>query len=338
MGKREYRISSDTLRFPSVYHYLTSVAGSSLPVAFIDEELDSILTRPASSEMSWSRHFSQGEEFFIRFAAPYEVPSFAIHHDIRTTTPSQGYRRALHAVVRELQGRAPWIFSGLRYSFDPSDVLRPVFYQLFRTGEASYLYQLRIDLVFRPQIHHVVSPGTNDTTPVYRTRELFLEGQLIPLQSATTLNKGIGNLAIDQMISDTWIGETGRGYFVQGIWIDNDLNKFFSKLMVTPGKRIYPYYPFTSRYRTVCHTLISLDGENRRAAVPRLHHFRRLIAPRLEEVEQVLREEEFRDDLPLFRELRETIPREWRDFLEPVGMQVYLNEQDMKEFEVTTHG
>ncbi len=78
---------------------------------------------------------------------------------------------------------------------------------------------------------------------------------------------------VEQMISDTWIGETGRGYFIQGIWMDADLNKFFTKLVIPQGKRIYPYYPFTSKYRTICHNPIGISSAQRREAIPRLHRF-----------------------------------------------------------------
>ena len=58
---------------------------------------------------------------------------------------------------------------------------------------------------------------------------------------------------VKQTISQNWIGETGKGYLVRGIWMDSELTKFFSKLFLPTGKRTYPFYPFTCRYKTRLH-------------------------------------------------------------------------------------
>ena len=299
-----------------------------------DAEINAMLQRPAPDAVGFSRHFSQGEDFFIRLGRSFVVPSFSIHHDINENRPDRGYLQTLRTLIDTLQQLAPEVFDGLTYTFDPAEVLRPTFFQLYRVGEDNYLYLLRVDLVCRPQKHQILEKGTNDTTPVYRTSELVLDLDVIPLRELITSDgKTVGGV-IDQMISDTWIGETGRGYFVQGIWLDTDLTKFFSKLILPTGKRIYPYYPFSSKYRTICHHPIGLNGDERRRAVPLLHRYKQFLRPHLEQIELVLREEVFSESIPLYSEIRAGVPPEWQAVFAPLSMAVYLNDEEQKEFEL----
>ncbi len=299
-----------------------------------DAEINALLNRDSSAGTGFTRHFSQGEDFFLRLGHEFEVPSFSIHHDVYQETPDPQYIEKLRGFVDTLQQLIPSLFSGLTYLFDPSEILRPAFFQLYRVAGEPYLYLMRLDLVCRPQKHHIIARGTNDTTPVYRTRELMIDADIIPLkQLMTEHEKTIGGV-IDHMISDTWIGETGRGYFVQGIWLDTDLTKFFSKLMLPAGKRVYPYYPFSSKYRTVCHHPITLTADARRRAVPLLHRVKQFLQPHLSEIEQVLREEEFSESLPSFARIKAEVPEEWQRIFAQLSMEVYLNEEEQKEFEV----
>lgn len=293
-----------------------------------------MLQRSSSAHSWFTRHFSQGEDFFIRVADEFQVPSFSIHHDVYQNTPSPQYLASLRGVIDTLQQRVPSVFSGLTYLFDPAEILRPAFFQLYRVAGEAYLYLMRIDLVCRPQKHHVLEKGTNDTTPVYRTRELTIDADVIPLSRLITTDEKTTGGVIEHLISDTWIGETGRGYFVQGIWLDTDLTKFFSKLILPPGKRIYPYYPFSSKYRSVCHHPIALDAAARRRAVPLLHRVKHFLTPHVPEIEQTLREAEFSESLPVFTRIKSEVPREWQEVFAELSMEVYLNEQEQKEFEV----
>lgn len=299
-----------------------------------DSRINGILRRKSDSPVSYSRHFNQSEDFFLRLGRDYQVPSFAIHHDIKQTTPAPAYIDTLFEFLTQLQPMIPGVFDGLTYYFDPAEVLRPSFFQLYRAAGEYYLYLLKLDLVYRPQNHVVVEKGSNDTTPVYRTSNLIVETNIIPLKTIDQTDGHPQAFHIDQLISDTWIGETGRGYFVQGIWIDTDLNKFFTKLFVPEGKRIYPYYPFTSKYRTVCFNPIELHAAARREAIPILHFARTFLAPHLDEIQAVLREREFSPELPLFQTLKGEIHDERRRFLESFALDVYLNEDEMREFEV----
>jgi hypothetical protein len=299
-----------------------------------DSGINEILRQQPGSSDSYTRHFSQSEDFFLRLSEPIEVPSFSIHHDVNVAMPDAEYLKRVRSLIRQIHPRLPELFSGLTYSFDPADVLRPAFYQIFRVAEAHYLYLMRLDLVCRPQYHDIVERGTNDATPVYRTRDLIVDVDLIPLKSTAGSSVTDRRVTIEQLISDTWIGETGRGYFVQGIWLDTDLTKFFTRLFLPRGKRMYPYYPFSSKYRTVCHHPISLNIEARRAAVPMLHNIKEFLRPHLDTIEQVLRERSFSESLQAFEAIRREVPESWQKRWEPLTLSVYLNDEEQKEFEV----
>jgi hypothetical protein len=299
-----------------------------------DAEINALLQREIPSRTGFTRHFSQGEDFFIRLGHDYTVPSFSIHHDVSQSTPAPQYITKLRGLIDTIQSLVPSLFDGLTYLFDPSEVLRPVFFQLYRVAGEPYLYLMRLDLVCRPQKHLILEKGTNDTTPVYRTRDLMIDADIVPLTRLLTENNKTTGGVIDHMISDTWIGETGRGYFVQGIWLDTDLTKFFSKLILPAGKRVYPYYPFSSKYRSVCYHPIALGPAARREAVPLLHRVKHFLAPHLSEIERVLREEAFSESLPAFTQIKETVPEEWQQVYKDLTMDVYLNDEEQKEFEV----
>ncbi len=311
-----------------------ALSPSAIHLSVGDAEINAIIRREVGGGVSYTRHFNQGEDFFLKLGTDFVVPSLPIHHDVRQREPEPAYLKTIGGLMDTLQGLIPDIFEGLTYVFNPTEVLRPMFFQLFRVDGDGYLYIVKLDLVCRPQNHHIVERGTNDATPVYRTNELIVEADIVPLSEILSEDGRTTGVVAEQLISDTWIGETGRGYFVQGIWLDTDLTKFFSKLFVPAGKRIYPYYPFNSKYRSVCHRPIALGLAERRRAVPILHHVKEFLKPHLERIERVLREQEFSDALPEFQEIRSTVPGEWMQWLEPVTLSVYLNEEDMKEFEI----
>lgn len=299
-----------------------------------DPEINAMLQRSSDRSVGFSRHFSQGEDFFLRLGRSFDVPSFSIHHDIRQDRPSAAYQTSLRELIDTVQQMVPEIFSGLTYVFDPAEILRPTFFQMYRVGGENYLYLMGIDLVCRPQKHQIIQRGTNDTTPVYRTSELVIDTDIIPLRELVRSGERTTGGVIEQMISETWIGETGRGYFVQGIWLDTDLTKFFSKLILPRGKRVYPYYPFSSKYRSICAHPIGLDPDARRQIVPLLHRFKHFVRPHIPTIEQTLREESFSESLEQFAAIKEQVPMEWQQRFAPISMSVYLNEEEQKEFEV----
>lgn len=309
-------------------------------MAYTDARVNAVLAscaeRPAGA--AYTRHFTQAEDFFIRLPEPFEVPSFPIHHDVRIGTPSTAYLDALVTFLDGLTARVPGIFAGLSFMFDPAEILRPCFFQVFRVGGLTYLYLLRLDLVFRPHRHTAVKTGTNDRTAVYQTRDLLVEVDIVPLTGISSSDGHVTGFRIRQMISDTWIGETGRGYFVQGIWLDQDLTKFFSKVFVPTGKRIYPWYPFTSKFRTVCHTPLGIEAPDRRRGVPLLHRAVSFLEPHLERIQSDLRAEEFSESMALYTTLRGGVEEEWERVFAPVTVRRYLNDEEMREYEIEDRG
>jgi hypothetical protein len=307
---------------------------NTIPAKVSDPSLNALLASSPEGERPLALHFSQTEEFFVRSAEEYHVPRLAIHHDVRRPRPDPGYISRLAEVLAQLLRLAPQLWRGLTYLFDPAEVLRPSFFQLYRLGGRQYLYLLRLDLAFRPQAHRVLERGDNDLSPAFSTRELHLESTLIPLEGVEAEGGHLSGLVVDQAISSTWIGETGRGYFVQGIWMDNDLTRFFSRLFLPPGLRTYPYYPYLCRHRTMCRSLIRFSASEREAALPQFHQAYEFLKPVMGRVESSLRAGEFSEDNPVFRELKSRVPESWYHGWQGLRVEAYLNEYDHKEYRI----
>jgi len=309
-----------------------------LRVGATDREINALLGRPPTNgAIPATKHYNQTEDFFLSLAHSFTVPSVPIHHDVANPKPSERYLAALRRVMAELVPMVPDVFSGLTYFFDPTDVLHPSFFKVYRVEEEQYLYLLKIDLSFRAQDAEVIERGTNDVTAAYHTKHLYLESLFIPLQGVRTEGERIVSFAVRQTISQTWIGETGRGYFVQGIWMDLDLTKFFSKLFVPAGKRLYPFYPFVCKFKTICESVVEHESEMRKGRLPYLHGALKFLLPRLAEIQEALRGTSFSEGLESFRKLKAEVPQGltaiWADY----AIQTYLNEKDMKEFRLD-HG
>ena len=299
---------------------------------YTDKEINELLRDQRNGETEYTRHYSQNEEFFLKLSSEFTVPSFPIHHDVRIKEPSKRYLSSIKKLFNSIVPHVPKVFNGLTYYFDPADILRPAFFQLYRIGENHYMYMLKVDLTFKPNEHTVLQAGTNDSTPEYSTDKLFLDAIIIPLESVEIVQKRISSFKIRQTISQTWIGETGRGYFVQGIWMDHDLTKFFSKLFLPSGLRTYPYYPFLCRYRTICSTVINTANDERKKTPPLLHRAIDFAIPEIQTIQECLRENEFSEELPEFRKLKQKVPEFWTKVWGNLSIKAYLNEKDMKEF------
>jgi hypothetical protein len=303
-------------------------------LSYSDAELNEMLARAPSGGQAFSRHFNQVEEFFVRAGREYLVPQLPIHHDVRRPEPEKDYLVRLREVLAQLVNLLPQVFRQLTHLFDPAEILRPSFFKLYRIEDRQFLYLLRVDLGFRSQAHRVLVKGSNDYTPAYSTRELFLEAMFIPLAQVEESGGRIERFRIDPVISNTWVGETGRGYFVQGIWMDNDLTRFFSRLLLPPGKKLYPFFPYICKCRTVCQNVIRFSAEGRQALLPQLDRVHAFLKPFLPEIEASMKGSEFSEANPVFRRLRETVPEAWTRVWEGIGVEAYLNEQDQKEFRV----
>ena len=310
------------------------LTANTIQASVTDPALNSLLAGAPGGDRPLTRHFSQTEEFFVRTEEEYRVPRLAIHHDVRRSRPDPGYLSHLAEVLAQLLRLAPQLWEGLTYLFDPAEVLRPSFFQLYRLGGRQYAYLLRLDLAYRPQSHRVLERGDNDLSPAFSTRELYLESSLIPLQGVEAENGRVRGLLVDQSISNTWAGETGRGYFVQGIWMDNDLTRFFSRLFLPAGRRTYPYFPYLCRYKTLCLSLIRFSAAEREAALPLLHQAYEFLKPAMGRVEAALKSREFSEDNPVFRELKSRVPESWYRPWEGLRVEAYLNERDLKEYRI----
>jgi hypothetical protein len=239
---------------------------------------------------------------------------------------------SMRELIRRIAALIPQSFQGLTYYFDPAENLKPCFYRLYKIEEAVYLYLLRLDLAYRPFENSLVAPGTNDRTAVYTTRRLYVESEIIPLETVSWLDGRASSFMIRQLVSNTWIGETGRGYLVRGIWMDSGLTKFFSKLVLPEGVKSYPFYPLFCKYKTVCASAPVLRPEYRRKALPLLHRTIAFLGPEMDKIQNSLKNSEFSDKMPLFAELRGKVPESWSEIFRGYATKPYLNERDMKEF------
>lgn len=307
---------------------------SEIRVRYSDAAINAILEAIGDGVGRVSRHFNQSEDFFLQLEGEYSVPHIPIHHDVRLSVPSQDYLSTLKSVTEQIAALAPQVLKGLTYFFDPSEILRPCFFQVYRVEESCYLYLLRIDLMMRATESTVRERGTNDVTPWYASRRLFLEDTIVPLLDVVRDNGTARSFRVRETISQTWIGEQGRGYFVQGIWMDSDLTKFFTRLFLPPNRKTYPYYPYLCKYKTVCQSVVTLSPDGRGKAVPSLHRVMGFLLPHMEEIQAAMKDTKFSEELPCFRELKARVPPAWYEVWANLRVEAYLNEADMREFKV----
>ncbi|MBA7615595.1 hypothetical protein ES703_22878 [subsurface metagenome] len=301
---------------------------------YSDPEINGILKTVSTGSGPFSRHYNQVEEFFLHFEKDFTAPHLPVHHDVRRSRPDAEYIQSLTQVLGQLVLLAPQVFDELTYLFDPGEILKPCFFKLYRIDEKQYLYLLRLDLMYRPQAHTIIDRGSNDFTARYSTRDLFLEAVFIPLDRVIVEEGKISHFLVNQTISNTWVDETGRGYFVQGIWIDNELTKFFSRLFLPPGKKSYPFYPYICKYKTICQSVIRFSPESRKALLPYLHRALNFLEPVMGHIESSMKNQSFSEDNETFKRLKQNIPETCYEIWETLALEVYLNEQDMREFRI----
>jgi hypothetical protein len=298
---------------------------------YADKGINDLLGNLDAAPARYTRHFSQNEDFFIKLSSEFNVPPLPIHHDVKKPKPEREYLLKIKDILTQLVSLAPDVFQELTYFFDPSDILRPAFFRLYRIDSSQYLYLVKLDLLFRSQDDTVIEKGNNDWTPQYRTSNLFLSAFYVPLNS---VNLRDGLFEVKQTVADTWKGERGRGYFAQGIWIDDDLTKFFSRVFLPQGKRAYPFYPFVCQYNTICQNLINLGPDDRRYSLPFLHRAFNFLAPSMRQIERKVRGNGFSEDHDIFKALKSKVPDFWETFFDGLKVETYLNTNDMREFRV----
>jgi hypothetical protein len=306
-----------------------------IPIGHSDRDIDALVGAAGGAPRPFTRHFNQGEEFFLKLDGEYTVPRMPIHHDVRQPRPGAAYLGALTEAVGRIAALAPQVLSDLAYFFDPAEILRPCFFKLYRIEDRTYLYLLRVELALKDPDAVVVVRGTNDMTATFRTRRLFLENTIIPLAGVVRGDDGkVQAVRLLQTVSQTWIGEFGRGYFQQGIWMDLDLTRFFTRLFLPAGTKSYPFFPFLCKYKTVCQSLVNLTPEGRTAAMPWLHRAIAFLVPSMEAILAQMKHGGFSEEMSVYRELKARVPEPWYEPWRRLRVEPYLNESDMKEFRV----
>lgn len=306
-------------------------------INYVDSMINEILNEIPKNEhnVPHSLHFNQGEEFFVELESKIFIPKLPIHHDVKKNIPNADYISSIRDIVKQIVALLPECFSGLVYFFDPAENLKPCFYRLYKAESDVYLYILRIDLLARPFEVETLEQGSNDMTQAYATKRLYLESELIPLDAVMSESGKVKAFRIKQLISQTWIGETGKGYLVRGVWMDNDLSKFFTKLFLSAGQRIYPYYPLFCKYKTICANAPILGGEGRRGLIPLLHRALHFLTPEISNIQNYLKNTSFSDKMPEFLELKSKIPAQWLKPLLSFKTRPYLNAHEQKEYILT---
>lgn len=304
---------------------------NNIAISYTNKQIDNILAVDSRKDI-FTNHFNQNEEFFIKLKSEITVPHFPIHHDSSKNTPEKTYLDALENLLKQIIPFTSSIFSNLTYFFDQTEIFHPCFYQVYKYKEQLYLFLIRLDLLFKPSDGIIVESGSNDVTNAYKTNHVFLESDLIPITGYSSKDGKITGFNIEQIISDTWIGESGRGYLLEGIWMDLELTKYLSRLFIPEGKKIYPYYPFTCKYRTICHTLADLSINGRKKHLLYLYTARAFSLPIIDEIQEELKQNSFNSNLPTFRKMRKKVPDFWINVWKNLSIKTYLNSKDMKEF------
>ncbi len=293
------------------------------------ETINRILQRNAKNicptDTRYSCRFNQNEDQFLLLDTPIDVPALPVHHNIDDPNPPEGYIEKIAAVCEYLMKNCPSLAADTRWFFDAAAIHTPSFYRIVNIDNHSYLYLLMVDLTCRPLECTITTEGTNNRTHAYQTNRVYFECDYFPLLSTDDNQQSVSLL---QTIPATWKGEAGQGYMIHGIWMDSDINKFFSKLILPTGKRNHPYYPITCKQH--CVTMNAFGQSDPEL----LHRIRKYIEPALNPILQDLQTAPFSERLPLFAELKSTIPDELGSRWENLVVTSYLNEREQKEYTV----
>lgn len=277
------------------------------------------------------RRYTQEEDFFLVLDRPVVVEPFEIHHAVSDPRPSAAYLRALQRVLEAWTDQVPGVFHGLSWYFDPKDIFHPLFVQVLASKGAHYLFLMRPDLTFRGRHGEILDRGGNNVTPRYSTRHLFLDAEILPLQS-WDFTSGEKSLTLRRLFPLTWIGEDGRGYFVTGRWLDHEITRILSKAALPAGARTFPHYPLRCRFQTLSARCVTPTPDGRKRAAALLEASWPLVSPWADRIQTVLKDDPYREDHPLISELRDS----WGDRLSSrwgrYRLEPYLNENDQKEY------
>jgi hypothetical protein len=80
--------------------------------------------------------------------------------------------------------------------------------------------------------------------------------------------------------------------------------------------------------------LLDLSPEARKRAVPQLTEAVTFISPELDKIQESLRDSEFNEKMEAFVSLKQKVPSHWEQLFDSLAIKRYLNDQDMKEYQV----
>ncbi len=302
-------------------------------IRYSDNEINKIIEKCKDQQNEYTMHFSQNEDFFLKIGKEITVPHLKVHHNIKDHNPAPGYTAALSEIIEQMLPYVSSLIKETYYYFDPAEPLRPVFYRLYDIEGHLFLYMVRIDLSFKPHDCEIVEMGGNDITHIFSTNNVFIDIDMLPVEKTVDLGDGKKDFIIKQSISQTWIGETGRGYFIQGIWMDSELTRFFTRLFLPENIHSYPYYPFACKYRTISHFPLRFSMTDRRRHLGILERSYNFIDPFMREIEDELKNSVYSPDMKLFKELKKKVNKDWYIDFSSLNIKRYLNSRGMKEYE-----
>ena len=304
-------------------------------VRYTDAAVNAIIEGIGEATSPLGRHFSQNEDFFLQLEGEYSVPHIPIHHDVRVPRPSQEYLSILMGVVEQVARLAPQVLKGLTYFFDPAEILRPCFFQVFRIEERWYLYLLRVDLVMRAAESTVRERGTNDTTPWYTSRRLFLEDTVIPLAEVVR-EDGEGDV-LPRERDDLADLDRRAG---PGLLRAGDLDGYRPDQVLQPPLPA-PEQEDLSLLSVPVQVQDCLPGLDQSfSAGPRKRHSlapsRSCVPgpPYLDQIQEEMKNTPFSEEVPFFQALKAKVPADWYEAWSSLRVEAYLNAADMREYKI----
>ena len=303
-----------------------------IDISYTDDSINTVLSGTNSKGPSGEKTpttelvhcwYNHNEDQFLNLKKPIHIPSFPVHHDIDKNIPPPGYTEKIQNLCINIMEQYPSLIENTKWFFNPISILSPSFYKIISLENTEYLYICMIDLTCRPLEVEMLEKGSNNSTHQFRTNRIYFECDFFPLKKRKD-----NLLELDQIIPATWKGEAGQGYMVHGIWMDSDINKFFSKLVLPLGKRNHPYYPITCKQHCISMNAWGIQTPED------LHRIKSYITPQLEQILQELQIIPFSEKSELFASIKKDIPPLYEDRWKKISVTPYLNDMDQKEYHV----
>ncbi|MCL2293912.1 MAG: hypothetical protein FWC36_03495 [Spirochaetes bacterium] len=309
-----------------------------ISIQHISNDINEIIKNPHVPDKGqpppYTMHFSQNEDFFLKIKKTVTIPHFKIHHDVKNPYPDDEYTTNLASVLKEVLPFINSVIAGTEYFFDPTESLRPVFYKLYNIEERSFLYLVRLDLSFKPHNCEILEKGNNDITHKFSTENIFVDIDILPIEKVIKGDTNTSDYFIKQSISQTWVGETGRGYFIRGIWMDSELTKLFTNVFLPDNTLSYPYYPFICKYRTLTYSPLQFEPLYREKHILILDRSYSFLFPFMKEIENLFKDYLFCKEMDIYKIIKEKIDTTWYNDFSSLKIDRYLNKQGMKEYEI----